>query len=146
MREAVIVGLIIGTFFAGVGAVVAALAIKNATPSILWDIILWSGVAATLCSAATMALVLSADYSHGRPLLIPAAVINLGICLIVSGLVWHFSETTSPNRALTARNLPQQPSLVTAFMTDFHMKFTGMMANWDTDLLFPPANTRPKSI
>jgi hypothetical protein len=41
MRDA----LVIGALYAAVGAIVAALAVKYAEPSSLWDIILWGGVA-----------------------------------------------------------------------------------------------------
>jgi len=96
MREAIIVGFIIGAFFAAIGAIVAALAIKNATPSILWDLVLWGGVALLFCSIATLALYISSQNS-GRPLLWPALLINTGLCLMVGGFVWHFSKAMVDN-------------------------------------------------
>jgi hypothetical protein len=96
MRDAIIVGFIIGAFFAAIGAIVAALAIKNATPSLLWDLVLWGGVAMLLCSVATLALYIS-SLNSGRLLLWPALLINTGLCLIVGGFVWHVAKVTIDN-------------------------------------------------
>jgi hypothetical protein len=82
--------IIIGALYAAVGAIVAALAIKYASPSVLWDIVLWGGVALAIGCIAS--LWLSASHqTTGRPFLLPAACINLGLCLLVFGFVWHFS-------------------------------------------------------
>ena len=50
MRDA----LIIGALYAALGAVVAALAVKFAAPSTLWDIVLWGGVALALGCIASL--------------------------------------------------------------------------------------------
>ena len=45
MREAIIIGGILGLFFFAGSAILTALAIKHATPSYLWDIVLGGGIA-----------------------------------------------------------------------------------------------------
>jgi hypothetical protein len=90
MRENITVGVIVGLFFFMATAVVTAIAIKYATPSLLWDIILWGGVTGMLCSVLTLVLFVSAQLS-GRPFLWPALLINFGLCLGAAGIVWHFS-------------------------------------------------------
>jgi hypothetical protein len=95
MRDA----LIIGALYAALGAVVAALAVKFAAPSTLWDIVLWGGVALVLGCIAS--LWLSASHqATGRPFLLPAACISLGLCLIAFGYIWHFSKDEVDNEYL----------------------------------------------
>lgn len=115
MRESIIIGFIVGTFFAAISAIVAALAIKNATPSLLWDIVLWGGVAMLLCSIATLALYTSAQNS-GRFLLWPALLINTGLCLIVGGLVWHLAGPTTDSDYLIYKADIQNPSDLRALL------------------------------
>jgi hypothetical protein len=90
VRENTIIGLVIGLLFFGGSAALTALAIKQATNSALWDFVLWGGVTMLLSSIATLALFISSQY-FGSPFVIPALLINLGLCLIVGGLVWHLS-------------------------------------------------------
>src|SRR5215813_11036280 len=90
MRETIIIGLILGAVTTAAAAIMTALAIKNATPSLLWDIVLWGSVAVFIGGLATLALYVSSQ-KYGRPLLGPAIFINLGICLLVFGFVWHFT-------------------------------------------------------
>ena len=98
MRKTIIIGIVIGLLFFGGSAVLTALAIKQATNSTLWDIVLWGGTAMVISAVATLALYISSQPS-GRPFLWPALCINLGLCLIIAGFVWHFSEETSAKRA-----------------------------------------------
>lgn len=92
MREAIIIGVAIGAFFFAGGGILTALAIKYATSSVLWDFVLWTGTSLMIASVATLALYVSSQLT-GRAFLIPALLIDLGICSIAGGLVWHFSET-----------------------------------------------------
>ncbi len=92
MREAIIIGTILGLFFFMATAAMTAIAVKYATPSVLWDVIFWGGIAGMIMSVATLALFVSSQMS-GRPFVIPSALIDLGICLAVAGFVWHFSSS-----------------------------------------------------
>jgi hypothetical protein len=96
MREAVIITFIGGAFFAALGAMVAALAIKNATPALLWDLVLWGGVAMVIGSIISLGLFLWSQ-SSGRPFVGPALSIDFGLCLIAIGLVWYFSKEAVDN-------------------------------------------------
>ncbi len=93
MREAIIIGIIVGALFFAAGAVLSALAIKYATSSLLWDVVLWGSVALMMGSLVTLGLYISSQLS-GRPFVGPALIINFGLCLIVGGFVWHFSVGT----------------------------------------------------
>lgn len=92
MRETIILGTIFGILFFAASAIVSALAIKNATPSILWDIILWGGVAGVAIGLALIALYISSQMT-GRSFMIPALLITFGISALVAGLVWHYENT-----------------------------------------------------
>jgi DNA-binding cell septation regulator SpoVG len=35
--------------------------------------------------------------STGRPLIMPSVLINLGICRVAGGVIWHFSKSTADN-------------------------------------------------
>lgn len=92
MRDSIIVGVVVGTLFFAAGAILTALAIKYATSSDLWDFVLWGGVALMTCSVATLGIYISSQIWN-RSFLLPATIIDLGICLIVVGLVWHFQAS-----------------------------------------------------
>jgi hypothetical protein len=87
MREALIIGLL----YAAVGALVTALAAKYAGP-LFWDIIEW-GAGAIIVGCAVSLWLSFSSATTGRPFLLPAALINLGLCLVALGFVWHFSLT-----------------------------------------------------
>jgi hypothetical protein len=70
--------------------VMTAVAIKYATNSILWDILLWSGVALIIASIATLALYIWSQ-SNGSAFLIPAFLVNLGICAVLSGIAYSYA-------------------------------------------------------
>jgi hypothetical protein len=126
--------LLIGLLYAAVGALMTALAAQYAGPQ-FWEVIEWGAVALILGCVASLWL----SHSHrttGRPFLGPALSINLGICLVVAGFVWHFSFDSQHSSAQKA-TFPEQPSLVTLFMTDFVMKFTGAITNWQTAVKIP---------
>ncbi len=95
MREAIIIGVIVGFLFFAGSATLTALAIKNATDSALWDYILWAGVGGMLVSVASLAIFISSQV-YGRPFWMPVILINLAICLGVLGIILHFSDT-APN-------------------------------------------------
>jgi len=97
VRENIIIGSVIGLFFCAVGAIVAALAIKYAAASILWDFILGGGIALALASVATLAFYVSSQLT-GRPFLMAALLVNIGICFIVGGIVWHYSAAGSEGK------------------------------------------------
>jgi hypothetical protein len=112
MREAIIIGAVVGLFFFACGAAVSALAIKYSTNSLLWDFVLWGGVAIMLGSITTLGLYISSQL-RGRAFMGPALLINLGICLIVFGAVWHFTPTDAKNDQASV------PSLEGLFKSDF---------------------------
>jgi hypothetical protein len=85
MRE----GLLIGLLYAAVGGLVTALAAQYAGPR-FWVILEWSMVALILGCIASLVL-LHSHQTTGRPFWMPAILINLGLCLITGGFVWHYS-------------------------------------------------------
>lgn len=89
MRE-IVIAVAVGLFFFLASGAMTAVAIKYGTPSLLWDAILWGSVAGMAMTAATLAIFISSQVG-GRPFLMPALLVNLGICAITGGLVWHFS-------------------------------------------------------
>jgi hypothetical protein len=98
MRDAIL----IGALYAALGAIVAALAVKYAAPSALWDIMLWGGVALAIGCVAS--LWFSASHqATGRPFLLPSACITLGLCLIAFGFVWHASQAAVDNEYIFFR-------------------------------------------
>jgi hypothetical protein len=98
MRDAIL----IGALYAALGAIVAALAVKYAAPSALWDIMLWGGVALAIGCVAS--LWFSASHqATGRPFLLPSACISLGLCLIAFGFVWHASQAAVDNEYIFFR-------------------------------------------
>jgi hypothetical protein len=101
MRDAIIVGTIIGAFFFMATAAMTAVAVRYATPTVLWDVIFWAGIAGMIMSATSLALFVSSQV-YGRPLWMPAALINLGICFFVFGLVWHFQSEAKPSSTVVA--------------------------------------------
>jgi hypothetical protein len=101
VRENVIVGIVIGLLFFGAGAILTALAIKQATNSALWDFVLWGGITMLISGIVTLALFISSQ-TYGRPFLWPALLISFGLCLIVFGLVWHLSERQNTAKPVAA--------------------------------------------
>jgi hypothetical protein len=99
MREAIILGIIIGLFFAAIGAVLAALAIKNATPSALWDWILWLGISSIALSILLLVLYIYSAKNDG-PFVLPAVLFAIGIYGLTSGLGIALSPQ-KPNGAPT---------------------------------------------
>jgi len=100
-RDDILFTLLVSALFAGVGAVVAALAVKNASDLRLWDIILWGGVLVVVLYAANLSLLLwasSSEWRRARPLWGPMVLIDLGICLIAIGIMWH--QNDAPETAL----------------------------------------------
>jgi hypothetical protein len=93
VREAVIIGVVIGAFFCAVGAILTALAIKFGTDSPLWDLVLWGGAVIMVASVATLGLYISSQVG-GRPFMMPSLLINLGICFLTAGVLWHFSRVS----------------------------------------------------
>jgi hypothetical protein len=84
MRDA----FLIGALYLALGVVVTALAGLYAGPR-FWEALLWGGIALATGCVASLCL----SYSHqatGRPFLGPALAINLGLCLVIIGFVWHF--------------------------------------------------------
>jgi hypothetical protein len=73
------------------GAIMTALALRYATSALLADALLWGGITIAICSLATLLLHYSSQ-KYGRPFLEPALLLNLAICLVIFGLVWHFSS------------------------------------------------------
>jgi hypothetical protein len=85
VRDAFIIGL----FYAAMAALMAALAAKYAGP-LFWEIVQWGAITLMVGCAASMWL----SYSHqstGKPFLWPALCINLGLCAITAGFLWHYS-------------------------------------------------------
>jgi hypothetical protein len=113
MREAIIIGTVVGLFFFACGAVMSALAIKYASSSILWDFVLWGGVGLMLISAVTLGLYISSQLAE-RTFMLPAVFVNLGICFLVLGVVWHFtpSEKELMTDVILKFVYPQKPVLV----------------------------------
>jgi fluoride ion exporter CrcB/FEX len=97
MREFFAIPAAIGLFFFLATCVMTAVAIRYATPSLLWDLILWGGVIGMFSTVATFALFVSSQLT-GRPFLWPTLAINLGICLIVGGFVWHSGGFSSEEK------------------------------------------------
>lgn len=64
-------------------------------------------------SVATLMLFVSSQTS-GRPFVLPASAINLGICLVVIGLVFHFSRERRDNEYFFFRVEIRDPSNLTA--------------------------------
>jgi hypothetical protein len=104
MRESIVIGATLGLLFAAVGAIVAALAVKYATPSVLWDVVLGGGIALSLISLATLALYVSSQF-YGYPLVVPSLLVDFAICLFVAGVIYHLSDTRplAPSREELAR-------------------------------------------
>lgn len=90
MRAEILIALVVGAIFFFASAIVTALAIKYATSSRLWDVVLIAGIAGMIGSVVTLALFVNSQ-NKGLPILWPALLINLGICLVIAGSVWHFS-------------------------------------------------------
>ena len=139
MREA----FIIGAFYAALGAIVAALAVKYAEPSLLWDIVLWGGV--TLAIGCIASLWLSASHqATGRSFLFPAALINLGLCLIVFGWFWHFYNKRPDNEFMWFRVDISDPANLTAPLPlRIKNQRSGPFAN--VDVWFSPWSSKPGS-
>jgi hypothetical protein len=95
MREAIFIGTVVGLLFFAAGAVMTALAVKYATSAALWDVVLWSGVGLMIASLASLALYIWSQTTGGA-FWIPAALLNLGICIILSGIAYSYS--TVPNQ------------------------------------------------
>lgn len=106
MRETIIIGVVVGAIFFAAGAIVSALAIKYATSSYLWDAILWGGVALMMCSLVTLGLYISSQLG-GRPFVLPALLINFGLCLVVGGFVWHFRYGNAPPKPIASPSLKE---------------------------------------
>jgi hypothetical protein len=86
MRE----GLLIGLLYAAVGGLVTAIAAQYAGPR-FWEIFQWTCVGLIL-GCVTSLWLLNSHQTTGRPFWMPAACINLGLCLIVIGWLWHISK------------------------------------------------------
>jgi hypothetical protein len=111
LRENIIIGGTIGLLFCAVGAVMTALAIKYATPGLLWDVILYGGVALIFVSISTLALYVSSQLT-GKDFYMPAILVDLGICFIVGGLVWHYSTDLAPRQVTLAEQADQISPLI----------------------------------
>ena len=91
MREAIIIGVVVGLLFFAAGVIMTALAVKYATNSILWDVLLWSGIALMVASVATLILYIHSQ-SSGGAFWVPALLINLGVYAIISGVAYTSSS------------------------------------------------------
>jgi hypothetical protein len=114
MREAIIVGVVVGLLFFAAGVVMTALAVKYATNSLLWDVVLWSGVALMVASVATLGLYIYSQ-SNGGAFWIPALLVNLGICAIISGIA--YTNSTAPDVAHPSP-LAAQPPIAPSILLD----------------------------
>jgi hypothetical protein len=95
MRREEAPGIFIGVLLTAIGLVVTALAIKYATDSLLWDVILALGIAIAVMAVVDTAWAIFASSSElrkSRPLWGPMILVDLGICLIVGAIVWHFND------------------------------------------------------
>jgi len=91
MRDAILIGLL----YAAVGTLMGVLTYRHAGPLFL-DVVEWGSVALIFGCLASLWL----SYSHqttGRPFLLPAVCINLGLCLITVGYILHISKCLSGN-------------------------------------------------
>lgn len=136
------IALVMGVFFFAGGAVMTALAIKYATPGLLWDIVLWGGILGMALSAANIIMLAIYYLSDAilrtqRPILGPAILMNLAICLAVGSLIWHFSE------APIAQLLPdtQRPERTGAYDTNLVIETKGaylrpnIPENWQVSVI-----------
>src|ERR1700687_2915639 len=106
MRETIIICVVVVAIFFAAGAIVSALAIKYATSSYLWDAVLWGGVALMICSLVTLGLYISSQLG-GRPFVLPALLINFGLCLVVGGFVWHFGYGNARPKPIASPSLKE---------------------------------------
>lgn len=90
MREAIIVGSVVGLFFFAAGAIMTALAIKYATSSSFWDVVLWAGIATMASTVATLGLYISSQI-NGGPFWVPAACFTAAVFIGTIGLALHLS-------------------------------------------------------
>src|SRR6266446_1790718 len=94
MRAEIIIALVVGALFFFASAAMTALAITYATNTAFWDVVLVAGIVGMIGSILTLILFLS-HHSTGRPWVWSSFLINLGICLIVGGVLLHFSPTAN---------------------------------------------------
>lgn len=97
MREAIIIGIVVGALFFAAGVVMTALAVKYAANAILWDVLLWSGIGLMATSIASLALYIWSQ-TNGGAFWIPVALLNLGICAIVSGIAYNYSTALADDQ------------------------------------------------
>ncbi len=88
-----------GILFFGAGAMLLALTDRALSH---WEIAFWVGVICTPLGLVNVIILSVWEFSDlarraRRPIVGPTILINFATCLLVAGLVWHFSETGALN-------------------------------------------------
>lgn len=90
---------------AGAALLTALEKVLHLTPTI-WNLLFLASILIIILSIANIALVIIFSRNPGRPKMGPALVINLGLCLIVIGFVYHYGFSLESQAPPTVEATP----------------------------------------